>query len=172
MMRLRRVLLVTWVVAMPWRAEAFRSPQASPSPAPRLAKGDVVPAFDAEGVDGVVRRVSYPAGSATVLLFFLSSCPKCQRMIPLWNRAYEQRPKGVAVYAVMLDQEPLGFFTLTPVSFPVLRAGRTPAERQALAQTFKVQTVPLTTRILRGGRVDDVAEGFVDAVRLGDFFVP
>jgi thiol-disulfide isomerase/thioredoxin len=145
------------------------SPQASPPPP--LRTGDVVPAFAAEGVDGVVRRVDYSAAPATVLLFFNSGCPKCQRMIPVWNRAYEQRPRGVEVYGVMLDQEPPGFFTRVAVSFPVLRGGRTPAERKALVDGFKVHGVPLTLRVLRGGRVDDVAEGVIDPIRLGSFFV-
>jgi thiol-disulfide isomerase/thioredoxin len=151
------------------KAMAF-SP-ASPPPT-RLARGDQIPPFEAEGLDGVRHRVDYSSGSATVLLFFQSSCPKCQRMIPVWNRAHQQRPKGVQVYGLMLDQEPPGFFTTTPVAFPVLRAGRTPAERQALAQSFKVHTVPLTVRVLRGGRVDDVAEGLLDPIRAGELFVP
>jgi thiol-disulfide isomerase/thioredoxin len=151
---------------------ASAPPPQSPSPGDGLTKGDQVAPFEAEGVDGVRRRVDYSKGSATVLLFFQSGCPKCRQMLPIWNRVVDQRPKGIEVYGVMLDQEPPGFFTMIPVSFPVLRAGSNPAERKALADAFKVHGVPLTVRLRRGGLVEDVQTGPVDLVRLGDFFRP
>ena len=55
-----------------WAAPATQS---APSPTPAPAPGDVVPAFQAEGLDGQVQHVTYPKGSTTVLFFFLSSCP-------------------------------------------------------------------------------------------------
>jgi hypothetical protein len=138
-----------------------------------LAKGETVPPFEAEGIDGASRRVEYPKGSATVLLFFLSGCPTCHKMIPLWNSAYERRPRDLKVFAVMLDQEPPGFFMATPVLFPVLRApGRTAAERKAFSESFKIQRVPVTLRVGSGGRVEDVAQGPVDPIRLGELFRP
>ena len=111
--------------------------------------------------------------SNTVVLFFLSSCPVCHRMIPLWNSAYESRPKGLEVVAVMLDQEVPGFFETTPMSFPVLRApGRTAAERRAFSERFKIQKVPVTLRVSAGGKVDDVGLGPLDVIRVGQFFRP
>lgn len=50
--------------------------------------GDVVPSFSAEGIDGSRRDITYPKGATTVLVFFLSSCPTCHRMLPEWNRAW------------------------------------------------------------------------------------
>jgi hypothetical protein len=151
--------------APPLRAQA-------PAP-PALAKGDTVPPFEAEGIDGASRRIEYPKDSATVLMFFLSSCPTCHRMIPLWNSAYERRPRELRVFAVLLDQEPPGFFMATPVLFPVLRApGRTPAERKAFSDSFRLHRVPLTLRVGPGGNVEDVAQGPVDAIRLGELFRP
>src|SRR6185503_2022647 len=86
-----------------------------------LHKGDVVPAFKATGIDGKAWDFSFPKGKSTVLLFFLSSCPTCHRMLPAWNRAFERRPPGLNVVGVLLDQEPPGFFQTTPVAFPVVR---------------------------------------------------
>jgi hypothetical protein len=116
-------------------------------------------------VDGVVRQVSYPKGSSTILLFFLSSCPTCHKMIPEWNRAYERRPPGVTVLGVLMDREPPGFFQLTPVSFPVVRA-----PDRDFRSTFKLARVPLTLRVGPGGKVQGVGSGLLDPIRLGELF--
>jgi len=135
----------------------------SPSP----ARGDVVPAFDATGLDGRAVRVDYAHGPTTVLLFFLSSCPTCHKMLPEWNRAYDRRPKTLRVYGILLDQEPPGFFMATPVSFPVLRS-----PGGDFTRAYKLSRVPLTLRIGPGGRVEDVGSGYLDAMRLGELFSP
>ncbi|MBI3932203.1 MAG: TlpA family protein disulfide reductase [Acidobacteria bacterium] len=148
------------------------TPSASPSVA-GLSRGDRVPSFAAEGIDGAIRRVDFEPGSATVLLFFLSSCPTCHRMIPMWNQAYERRPRNLQVVGVLLDQEPPGFFMATPISFPVVRApGATASEKRAFSGTFKVHRVPVTLRVGPGGKVEDVALGQVDLIRLGEIFRP
>ena len=130
-----------------------------------LSPGDRVAPFSAEALDGSRREVIYPKGSATVLVFFLSSCPTCHRMIPEWNRAYERRAPGVNVIGVLLDREPPGFFTVTPVAFPVVRSpGR------EFLKSYGVQHVPVTLRIRAGGVVDEVGQGPLDPIRLGAFF--
>jgi hypothetical protein len=131
------------------------------------AVGDVVPPFSADALDGTRREVTYPKGSTTVLVFFLSSCPTCHRMLPEWNRAWERRPKGLNVVGVMLDREPPGFFTVNPVAFPVLRSpGR------AFLDTYKVHRVPVTLRVGPGGKVQDVGLGALDPIRIGELFRP
>lgn len=137
----------------------------SPTEAPTT--GDIVPAFDAEALVGGVQRVDFPKGSHTVLVFFTSSCSVCHRMIPEWNRAFERRPGTLKVVGVLLDREPPGFFLLTPVAFPVVRSpGR------EFLQKHKIQRVPVTVRVGPGGKVEDVAVGIVDPIRLGEIFRP
>ena len=51
-----------------------------------VTPGYQVPEFSAQAVDGSTRRVAFEKGTATVLLFFLSSCPTCHKQIPDWNR--------------------------------------------------------------------------------------
>jgi peroxiredoxin len=132
-----------------------------------LARGDTVSEFDAEAVDGVVKHVAFPRGSATVLLFFLSGCPTCHKMIPEWNRAYERRPPKLNVIGVLMDQEPPGFFQATKIAFPVVRSpGRD------FLETWKVHRAPMTIRIGGGGSVQDVEVGIVDPIRLGEIFRP
>jgi hypothetical protein len=152
------VLLVAWAAV-----GAADVPSPSPSPS-GLAPGDIVPPFDAQGIDGVVRHVTY-GKQPTILLVFLSGCSHCQKQIPEWNRAYERRPAGVNVIGVMLDQEPPGFFLALPVSFPVVRS-----PNREFSRTFKVARVPLTVRVGPGGKVQDVGSGPTDPIRLGELF--
>jgi len=145
------------------------------------SKGDVVPVFETMRVDGKVEKVDFPKGSRTMLLFFTSGCPHCHKMIPEWNRVYEKGPKNLRILGVILDQEPPGFWSTMPVSFPVLRSpGR------EFLRSLNVNRVPLTLRVADGGRVEDVGLGEVcsggaasvpgssciDAIRLGQLFAP
>jgi hypothetical protein len=129
--------------------------------------GQVLAPFTAQAVDGSSREISFPKGSTTVLLFFLSSCPTCHRMLPEWNRAFERRGKGVNVVAVMLDREPPGWFSVNPVTFPVVRSpGR------ELLDAYRVHRVPVTLRVAAGGKITDVGRGLLDPIRLGELFRP
>ena len=146
-------------------ASAALAQTAAPPAAP--SKGDVVPAFETLDVDGKPWRLDFPKGSKTVLLFFLSSCPSCHKMIPDWNRAYERRPKDLKVVGVLMDQEPPGFFGTTSIAFPVLRSpGR------EFLRSLNVNRAPCTLRVGEGGRIEDVALGVTDPIRLGELFKP
>jgi thiol-disulfide isomerase/thioredoxin len=148
-------------------AAASDTPPPSSAPAVLLAKGDPVQPFDAENLDGSMTRVDFPKGKTTLLLFFLSSCPTCHRMIPEWNRAYERRPPSLQVLGVMMDHEPPGFFAAKPIAFPVVRA-----PGKGLREAFKIDRVPLVVRVGPGGKVQDVAMGLVDPIRVGELFRP
>ena len=137
-------------------------PGAAPS---SPAVGDVIAAFDAQRIDGSTEHVAFPAGSKTVVLFFLSGCPTCHKMIPEWNRAWERRPKELRVIGVIMDQEPLGFFDAMPISFPVVRSpGR------EFLKGLKVNRAPLTLRVAAGGKIEDLGLGLLDPIRLGELF--
>lgn len=129
--------------------------------APVLLKaGETVPPFEATGVDGTIREVKYT--STTVLLFFLSGCPTCHKMLPEWSWAYERKGKDVQMIGIMMDREPPGFFSLNPVTFPVVRS-----PSREFGQIFKVARVPITLRVAPGGKVEDAQLGLVDRIRLG-----
>jgi thiol-disulfide isomerase/thioredoxin len=144
---------------------AAQSPPASPAPPQGPAKGQVLAAFVAQAVDGTTQDVAFDR--PTVLLFFLSGCPTCHKMIPEWNRAFARKPSGLAVYGVLMDQEPPGFFQTMTVAFPVLRA----PNRQFLSDA-KVYRAPVTVRVGRKGVVEDAVVGLVDPIRLGELFRP
>ena len=68
---------------------------------------------------------------------------------------------------VILDQEPPGFWGTMPISFPVVRS----PGREFLSG-LHVNRAPLTLRVGDCGKVDDVALGLVDPIRLGELFAP
>lgn len=137
------------------------------APAPQPLPGEVIPAFDTQSIDGTVKKVAFDGKGSTVLLFFLSSCPTCHRMIPEWNRAYQRKPQGLQVIGVIMDHEPPGFFNRMPVSFPVVRSpGRD------FLQKLKIARAPLMLRVGKGGKVEDVVVGYTDPIRVGEVFRP
>ena len=141
--------------------------QAAPEPVPSPLPGEIVPEFDAVALAGKVEHVAFPKGSATVLLFFLSSCPHCHQMIPRWNQAFDLKPKDLRVFGIILDQEPPGFFTAMPVRFPVLR---TPG--RDFTTSLKVLRTPTALRVGPGGKIEDVQVGVVDSIKAGEIFRP
>jgi peroxiredoxin len=156
--------VVATVIAVSASAQGA-APAATPPSSP--AKGDVVRAFETTTIDGKPQKVDFPKGSKTVLLFFLSGCPACHKMIPEWNRAYERRPKQLRVIGVLMDQEPPGFWSAVSIQFPVLRApGR------EFLRSLNVNRAPLTLRVVEGGKVEDLGLGPVDPIRLGELFRP
>jgi hypothetical protein len=139
----------------------------SPAPPPRPAAGDVVPPFDGQTLDGGPAQITYTDGSVTVLLFFLSSCPTCHKMIPEWNAMFGRRPKNVRIIGILMDREPPGFFEAMPVAFPVVRASN-----REILRAYKVHQTPTMVRIGPGGKVQDVTVGWVDRMRVGEMFRP
>jgi thiol-disulfide isomerase/thioredoxin len=163
LMKRRAVVALISALAVPVSAQV---PSPSPTPLPPLlAPGEAVPAFEAEAIAGGSQRVAWDKAAATVVIFFSSGCPHCQRMLPLWNEAFPRRGKGVQVVGVLTDHEPPGFFELRPVVFPVVRL-----PNRDLANAFKVSRVPLTVRVGPDGKVVDTAPGEVDLIRLGQLF--
>jgi thiol-disulfide isomerase/thioredoxin len=149
-------------------AAALSQPAPPPAGSPASpSKGDVVPAFESMSIQGEPRKVQFPPGSKTVLLFFQSGCPHCHKMIPEWNRAYARRPKGLDVVGVILDQEPPGFWSTISVAFPVVRS-----PGPEFLRRLNVKRVPLAVRIAEGGRIADFALGEADPIRLGQIFMP
>jgi hypothetical protein len=154
-------------VALLGLARAALPQDASPTP-PALtgpATGDVIPSFDAPGLALTPYHVSFPKGSKTVLIFFQASCPHCQRMIPVWNHAFERKPAGLTVMGVVMDDPPPGFLEALHIGFPVLHSPGRPFLRD-----IKVSSVPVTVRVGEGGKVMDVILGETNGLRVGELF--
>jgi peroxiredoxin len=139
---------------------------ASPTPPPQPKVGDVVKPFDAQAVDGTATHIAYGPG-VTVLLFFLSGCPVCHKMIPEWNASYPRRGKNVRVIGVLMDQEPPGFFQTMPFAFPVVRS-----PSRAFLSSYNVYQAPTAIRIGPDGKILDATVGWVDRMRVGELFKP
>jgi Redoxin len=158
-------LFLVVAAALAPTAQAQAAHDHAPGAVQAPSVGDVFMPFEAMGIDGKARWIGFEKGSTTILLFFLSGCPSCHKQIPEWNRAFERKPADVTVLGVLMDQEPPGFFYTIPISFPVLRSpGR------AFLENLKVHRAPLTVRVTSGGKVEDVALGQTDPIRLGELF--
>jgi len=164
--RLSSGLVAVVFVSSALCASVAPAQETAEKPPETVEVGAQIPPFEAEALDGSTTQVSFE-GRSTVLLFFLSSCPTCHKMIPEWNRAYERRPEALQVFGVMLDREPPGFFMTMPVKFPVLRA---PTRR--FAGDLGVKRVPFTIRVGPDGKVEDAHQGLLDPISLGEYFRP
>ena len=154
-------------VALALLAAPARAQHADDANVPLPEAGEVIQPFDTKAVDGTPQRVAFEGKGSTVLLFFLSSCPTCHRMLPEWNRAFQRRPPGLQVIGVIMDQEAPGFFQTNPLAFPVVRA-----PSRELLRKMKISRVPLMVRVARGGKIEDVAMGYNDPIRVGEIFRP
>jgi thiol-disulfide isomerase/thioredoxin len=149
------------------RVSAQAAAPHAPAP-PSIATGDIVPAFDAKTPEGSVRPIRFAKGKVTLLAFFLSGCPKCHRMIPEWNRAFQKKGSDVEIVGVMLDRTPPppGFLSTLAIEFPIVYMP------EGLADKLKIHNVPQTVRVVDGGRVEDFAVGQVDTMRMGELSRP
>jgi hypothetical protein len=163
----KRWLGVALAAAVTLAGAPARAQHADDAPVPLPVAGEVIQPFDTQTVEGAAQRVAFEGKGSTVLLFFLSSCPTCHRMLPEWNRAFQRRPQGLQVIGVIMDREAPGFFQTNPIAFPVVRA-----PSRELLQKMKVSRVPLMIRVARGGKIEDVAMGYNDPIRVGEIFRP
>jgi redoxin len=167
-MSIRRVVLGAAFAAVLVHPPAASAQAATPPAAePILRVGDTVPAFHTTGLDGVVKSIDYPKGTTTVVVFFLSGCPTCHKMLPLWNEAFARRPKNLAMVGIMLDQAPAGFVEAAQIAFPVLKS-----PGKEVTDAFKMKRVPYTVRVAPGGRVEGAALGLLDGIAMGELFRP
>jgi Redoxin len=135
-------------------------------PGPVLKVGDKVPIISAPAAsDGKTVTVDYAKSKATLLLLFLPDCPHCQKMLPEWGRAFPRKSAGLNVVALMLGDEPPGFFNVFPIPFPVVRYPGKDAQAH-----FKMIRVPMMVRVDPKGTVTDVVHGVIDPIRVGEFF--
>jgi len=139
----------------------------APTTTPIVTKDDILDPIQTRGLNDVDYSVEFPMkGPTTVVLFFMSTCPHCQAMLPYWNEAFEKKPKDLKVVGVMLDEGSPGFFALYKISFPVLKA----LEPRLLSRRLKLSRVPLAARVAPGGRVLDVMSGEPDPARIQQIF--
>ncbi len=143
-----------------------QNPTPTPTPRMGLTPGTPAPDFRVQSLVGTLAPLQYADGAPTVLLFFLSSCPHCKHLIPLWNRAYEKRGSGVKVVGVMLDREPPGFFQLVPISFPVVHG----ADPREIGRLFRIAMVPMTVRVGPNRVIESVDVGDVGEAKLAEIF--
>ena len=159
LLRVRHLAFTSLLVCASFSGLAAADDTQGGPPPVLLKAGETVSPFEATGVDGTIHEIKY--SSTTVLVFFLSGCPTCHKMLPEWSWAFEQKGKGVQMVGILMDREPPGFFAENPVSFPVVRA-----PSREFGSIFKVARVPITLRVAAGGKVESAEMGLLDRKRL------
>jgi thiol-disulfide isomerase/thioredoxin len=112
--------------------------------------------------------LSDAAGKVRVVDFWATWCDPCIEQLPVLDRLHrELGPRGLAVYAVAVDEEReavRAFLVRTPVGFPVLFD----PGGDALATPFQITRLPTTLVVDRRGIVRGVHLGFApgDGARL------
>lgn len=132
----------------------------------RLHKGDTVPAFTTVDVGGRPLQVSFPENRRTIILVFLASCSVCERQVPLWTEAFATRPPHTDVVAILVDQEPPGYWTDHPLPFTIVR---TPS-REFLHEQYHLHSAPSMLRVGPNGRVEDIQVGLASNARIHEIF--
>lgn len=96
-------------------------------------------------------RISVPRGAPALYLVFQSTCPACAAAVPAWRRMISRRPPGLRAYAVGLEPRESGL-AYAREKLPDALAVR-PADVDRFARVFRLQTVPTTLIVGRGGRL-------------------
>ena len=136
---------------------AARNPTGRP---PAAEQGRAAPDFHLEQLEGGTLRLSDLRGQVVILNFWATWCGPCRAEMPEFVRLYEaERSRGLEIVAVDL-QEPeehvRNFADEFGMRFPTLfdRTG-------AVAQTYRVQQLPVTFIIDRDGTVRATRYGAV-----------
>ena len=93
---------------------------------PGLGKGDEVASFAVAGADGRADTVIFDgSGPRTLVLVFTSTCPHCERTLPVWREVLASSRPGLRVVGLQLDASTEGGASLaTPgLPFPVYAPG-------------------------------------------------
>jgi len=90
-----------------------------------LAAGDVVTPFEIVDADGISSRVEFGEGAPrTLLLVFSSTCPACQRNLPIWKELLSRPlPDSLRVVGIQTDAVD-GTSTDPSLPFPTFRVDR------------------------------------------------
>ncbi len=130
-----------------------------------VAVGDKAPSFKLGSVDGksTVDLSSY-TDKPTLLVFWASWCPHCQRELPVLQKIYNDlSPKGVNVVGVSVDQvsaDAGGFLKNHAITFPNAYAGSDRAQR--VLATYGITGIPTVYVLDKGGTVKERYSGEID----------
>jgi peroxiredoxin len=121
-----------------------------------LAVGDKAPDFQLGSVDGksTVKLSDY-TNQPTLLVFWVSWCPHCQREAPVLNKVYKDlRSKGMNVVGVSTDEDQANakeFVSRYSLAFPNAYAGT--EKGQSVLASYQIVGVPTIYVIGKDGMV-------------------
>jgi peroxiredoxin len=158
------VALAVCVIALAWQNLSLKKRLSAPAHGGEeletLAQGEVVAPFDVVTMAGETVRVGFDEGQErTILLVFSSTCPACERNMPVWNELLGGEPKAsVRVLGVQTDLAPGGTPHTGGPPCPIYAAGR-----RGGPPFDRLPYVPATVVLDRDGRVRSAWFGVLDA---------
>jgi peroxiredoxin len=160
------VALAVCVIALAWQNLSLKRRLASPPHAddqlPKLVAGDVVLPFDLWTPEGQSVRVAFDGSEErTLLLVFSSTCPACERNMPVWNELLAgERSPGVRVLGIQTDLAAGAAPHADGPRCPIYSAGP-----RAAPPFDRLPYVPATVVLDRAGRVRSAWFGILDATQ-------
>ena len=127
-----------------------------------IAVGKKAPDFSMRSVSGGSDiKLSSFTDKPTLLVFYASWCPHCQKEAPTLQRLYtELGPKGLNVVGVDVDQQisdAQSFVKTYRISFPVAHGN--PSAHSSTLDTYGISGVPTVYVLDKGGIVKHVYKG-------------
>lgn len=120
-----------------------------------VAVGDKAPDFKLDSLDGKTIKLSDYTNKPTLLVFWVSWCPHCQREVPVIQKVYtDLKGKGMNVVGVNVDEElddAKTFVKDNKVTFP--NAQGLSDEGRKVLDTYAVEGVPTIFIIDKTGKV-------------------
>src|SRR5579885_2706598 len=121
-----------------------------------LVRGDRVPDFELQDLDGNPMRLSQFRGHPVIVDFWATWCPPCRKQIPELNQLYSRfhKTRGLVIIGVACDtiqgdgiREVAPFVRKFKIIYPILLAS------EPVVNTLGVEAIPTTLFIAPDGRL-------------------
>jgi len=129
-----------------------------------VSVGDKAPNFTLDSINGSATSLSSVTDKPTLLVFWASWCPHCQRELPMLQDIYKDlHSKGMNAMGVSVDDNigsAKSFIQSSSITFPNVYAGND--KGMGVVQDYSVRGVPTIFILGKGGVVKAKYEGEVD----------
>lgn len=138
---------------------AWAAPELQPEGARSDLVGKPAPDFTLRALSNENRRLSEHLGEVVMINFWGSWCGSCRQQLPQLDQLYQKyRLAGLTLLSVNLDESAARAAEMVralKISYPVLMD-----ERKQVSRSYRINALPVTVLVDRGGVVRYVADGY------------